>query len=523
LVDTINRRRNTAVMTLCVFVTIVWISVVWRYGFDLADEGFYWYGAQRMLHGEIPLRDFMAYDIGRYAWGALFMHLFNNEGIIAARMSAAVFQLLSVAMGVWIVLRTMDARFSILTKASCGVLVTILLNFWVHPYYKSFDYGASIFAIGMLILMATSLSIKSWFGAGAILGVLAIIGRNHGVYGAIAVLILVIVLAIKLADRRILPKIVVAFICGVIVGFSPTFVMAILVNGFADAIIVSVRDLIQSGSTNISLSVPWPWTMAKGNSGWLVFLMRISAGFAFIALIVLPVVALIRVARIPLEKFSSNDRLMLALGCAGVPYAHYAFSRADLTHLSLSIVPALFIVLSFGMHFKRPLIVGVLLLIASTFVLTQEKLYLNQLIFKKQPSTISVDGTTLYVTHFEARRLDAAEYALASVPSAKMHFLALPDGPGLHAIHSVKMPVWEIYALANRSNSFEEMEIRQMAAARPDIILLSDHALDSKEELRYSRMHPLTYKWINQRYHRAPVAPEWAEMWEVYLRNPEAE
>ena len=38
-------------------VTTLWFCLTWRYGFDLADEGYYWYGSQQVLRGEVPMRE----------------------------------------------------------------------------------------------------------------------------------------------------------------------------------------------------------------------------------------------------------------------------------------------------------------------------------------------------------------------------------------------------------------------------------------------------------------------------------
>ena len=57
---------------------------------NLWDDGFFWDGTLRTLDGEVPLRDFAAYDIGRYYWSALFAR-FLGRGLLVNRLSCVFF------------------------------------------------------------------------------------------------------------------------------------------------------------------------------------------------------------------------------------------------------------------------------------------------------------------------------------------------------------------------------------------------------------------------------------------------
>lgn len=504
-------------------LTAAWIACTWRYGFDLADEGYYWYGAQRLLHGDMPMRDFMAYDIGRYAWTAALMRQLGDDGIFGARMGAGLYQLLTVPVGVLVALRAASGQhgqLGNLGKIILAAMVTALLNLWVYPYYKVFDYGTSILIVAMLVLMMTSQRARSWFAAGLILGVAAMMGRNHGVYGAFAALLLAAFLLLKQERRAVLAKPMLAFVAGTIIGFSPTFVMAALIDGFAAGFIESLRELVRSGATNLSLPVPWPWNFSKAHLRWLDWGTGVTKGLAFIAILVVPIAAILALVRRPLAQFRPVHIVILCASFAGIAYAHYAYSRADLTHLALSIAPLILALPSIAVLAGHPIVMSTALLGVSILVLAPEVPYLAQPLSRTPSTTATINGTDIYVPNWINARLQSAKQVFATVPGARDNFLAIPDSPGLYAIYKQKMQIWEIYSLWPRDPSFERSELSRLQVNAPKVIFLSNQALDGRPELRYSSTHPILYQWIVDNYRLDPALQASANPpWEVYARK----
>ena len=481
-------------------VTTLWFLLTWQYDFDLSDEGFYWYGAQRVLRGEVPILDFMSYDIGRYYWAAAIMHLVGNDGIFGARLSAVIYQAFGTCLGVYVCL--ISFRQVGVARWIFAIIAACIMTLWVWPYYKVYDHATSIFIVAMLVLMLKSVKPFTWLLAGIGLGCAAVMGRNHGMYGAVAAAIVITILLFKADSKRSVSVLTAFFVVGIVIGFSPNFVLMLTVKGFAGAFVESLAAMFRYGATNIGLSIPWPWSIHITWRGVVLTSIALMPSIGFVSLLAFPLLCVLAL-NWHRNKLTESGRLAaMAAVAASIPYAHYAFSRADVTHLTLGIFPALigWLVLASAASGVWPIIFSLLLLALSGATLGDSQFYLAKNLIHKNMIKGNVDSEMLWMNPKLAEHIEIARTVFLAQPTAIGNFLAQPDMPGLHAIYRAKMPLWEIYSLVPMYANLQKSEIARLDEARPRLIFLSDHALDGRTEYRYSRTHPLIFSWINDNY-----------------------
>lgn len=475
-------------------------------GFNLWDEGFLWYGVQRVLLGEVPIRDFMAYDIGRYYWSAGLMSLADENGIIGVRLTAALFQ----ALGLFVALIMIKQVWMKQAKGQLLFLIVsaVILLEWMYPRHKLFDISLSIFLVATLAYLVSQPSLKRYFLTGVCVGLIAVFGRNHGLYGAVASVGVILWLRINSSvNNYLFLKEVLYWSAGVLIGYLPVVIMIAFVPGFATAFLESILFLFEQKATNLPLPVQWPWLSDTSNLPFHDAVRWKLIGLFFLSMLVFGCLSLLWVV---FKRYKNQpvSPVFVASAFLSLPYTHYAFSRADVGHLAQGIFPLMigFIVLIAS---QRTLIKWSLLLFLCASSIWVMHVYQDgwQCRSASQCVSVEVSGSQVRVIPNVAKDITLLRQLAKDYTPNGESFLTVPNWPGAYALLERRSPIWEIYALFPRSEEFERKEIERIKAAQPKFVFVLDLPLDRREELRYRNTHPVTHQFILDNYMRMVDSP----------------
>ncbi len=478
---------------------IVFALFLWQghKGLNLWDEGYLWYGAQRVMLGEVPVRDFMSYDPGRYYWSAAFMNLSDDNGIMALRRAVAVFQVIGLFAALVLIGQNPASRGLAYT-----VLSAVVLAAWMFPRHKLFDISLSILLIGVLTFLVKNPTGLRYFLTGVCVGLVAVFGRNHGVYGGMGSLGVIAWLALGSRGGPGFFRGFASWIAGVVTGFTPILLMMLLLPGFASAFWETIHFLFERKATNLPLPVPWPWKVTFTPLRMGDALREGLIGLFFIAVVIFGLAAMAWAFRQRLAKCATSSvyaisPALTASAFLALPYAHYAYSRADVGHLAQGIFPFLIGSLAlFGVQPPKVKWPAALLLCGASLWVAHASHPGWQCRLDNACVEIEVSGDVLHVPPDTAAtvgllRALANEYA----PNGRS-FVVTPLWPGAYSLLERKSPMWAIYALHPQKEEAQRKEIERIKSARPGFVFVYDLALDGRDELRFRHTHPLIHQYI---------------------------
>jgi hypothetical protein len=464
---------------------------------NLSDEGSLWYCSQRVMLGEVPIRDFFSYDPGRYYWSASVMSLLGDNGIMALRGSVALFQALGLFIALLLISRARGKQNFLFL-----ILAVLILAVWMFPRHKIFDISLSILLIGALTFLIEKPILKRYFLSGLCIGFVAVFGRNHGLYGACASIGVIAWLSIKRLEGPGLIKGASHWLAGLVAGYIPILLMVLFVPGFARIFWGSICYLFEIKTTNLSIPIPWPWQVPFDSLPFDNAIRGVLIGLFFIAIVLWGVLLIFFVVR---KRFcDENISAALVATCfLALPYAHYAYSRADVSHLAQGIFP--FLVGSLVYLATQPAIIKwpLTLVLCFTSLLVMHVYHPGwQFITNKQWVNIEISGDTLQVPPSTAKDIQLVRNLTEKYAQGERNVLVTPLWPGAYAILKKKSPMWSNYSIFPRSTKFQNEENERIAQANPGFALVIDSQVDGREEFRFRNSHSVIYQFIESNFQK---------------------
>jgi hypothetical protein len=389
----------------------------------------------------------------------------------------------------------------------------------MYPQYKVFDSTIAVALVCSFSYLCTRPTQGRILFAGIAVGVAACFGKNHGLYGGIGGFLILCYLIGTGAVRGLLRS-VFPWSMGVILGYLPMILLLTIVPELGHQFLVGIRLFFEVNTTNLSLSIPWPW-LAEFQHSIHNGIRDFVVGLFFIALIVYAVLGPLMMGYAVLRKKQLSP-VMIASSVLALPYAHYAVSRADVYHLALGIFPLLLGSLARLNRSPNALNACGLGILSIATMLS---------IFPHHPgwkaslagnwSAVRVGDDTMLVDPETAFAVKVVGDLIEKHAPHGRAFLVTPFWPGSYPAFGRKSPMLDDYALFYRSEEFQRAEIERIKKSDPGFILIYDYALDGRTDRRFSYTHAIVDQFIRHTYQPATNDHLEGRIFRLYVNRKE--
>ena len=475
---------------LAVSLSVGWFFLDGDVSVNFADEGYLWYGIHAMRTGQVPMRDFQAYDPGRYCWVTAWSYVLG-DGLVPMRLTCVFFQCLGVTAGLLAARRLSRHPLFLLC-------VALMLCAWMHPRYKLFEQTIALMAVYAGLLLLERPTLRRHFGVGIVGGLAAFVGRNHGAYHVIVFCLLT---AYAAWGEGWLVWLRRSFVwgAGLLVGYLPQWLMFLLVPGYFHSFVKGLHDLAAKG-TNLATTVMWPWQITREFTG-LAYVAKFFEGIFYLLLPLFLVLALLRLVLLG-QAGRAKHPVLAAAFCVTLAYSHYVFSRPDVVHLAHDGPAMMLGWIALGFTCTRAgLILTPLLMVGSfasnlfqygaTFEMTSES---------KALFTIDVAGHPMVNSLYRTQVLIAAKKLARELAKPDEPVLFVPNLPAMYPYTGRLSPTWQIYFIYPATLEEDRALVGEIETANVQWVMMHDYPLDGREDLRFRNAFPLFFEHLRKAF-----------------------
>src|SRR5699024_8976093 len=150
--------------------------------------------------------------------------MFDVHGIVAVRATSIGVSSFGIAIACVLVFRS--TRGTLAVRAMRAFCLLLLLWLWAFPWWKSYDAVAPIVLVAGFAWLMSDPHPWRWFACGVIVGLMAVVGNNHGLYALVASVLVVGALLLHGVRLAWLKSLGLASL-GIVVGFAPVWLLCL--------------------------------------------------------------------------------------------------------------------------------------------------------------------------------------------------------------------------------------------------------------------------------------------------------
>lgn len=485
----------TIVYTLLLSSSVIFILYFsgLRYGLNLSDEGYLWHGSREVLKGKIPIRDFRAYDIGRYYWCALWMILLNRE-LLALRICLFITRIIGLFLATFM-LYLITATWVVV------ILSAFLFAFWMGPRHKQIDIFTSIWVTFLAVILILEPHPLYYFLLGICVGFIFLIGLNHVLYAIAGIFTLLSMMGLHgygLEYGNSLSLFVGGGIVSAVLIFSLFILIPRFLNVYWD---VKVMRVLKRKTTNLSLPFPWIWTTytPQLNGFTSIKTIFIKGMFTFMPLFYIGILLFYTVLHQPSVP---KEWAIIATSSIGLFYFHHVISRADLGHLTQASFPFLItIVLLLDTFSFGYIVLCCITILSYRYIYASQQNSIPKVWSKnKNLTSLTIQHNSVWINKGQANIISTLNTFIQTHSKKEDSVLILPTLVTLYPLLERKPAVYDIFCVYPALKEEEERMIREVNTSKAPIAIIRNSPLDGKESLRFSHTHPLLWNYLNEHY-----------------------
>ena len=476
---------------------------------DFSDEGFLWYGAQHVLTGQVPLRDFQSYDPGRYYWCAAVLSVLG-KGLMPLRLAMSLFQFVALCFGLLTLRRVSRSALFLLGAGFLAI-------FWMLIPFRYFDASMAMIALFFATRLVEKQSFRRHLAAGVFIGLATFFGINHGLYLFAGFFVLILYLDFKgivafAAKKRLF------FFLGLALGLFPFWWMFLTIPGFWASkweSMAMIGSSFYGGKMNVSYPISWPWVLhwdkltgplPNFSAKILEYTNYFSIGLLYIFLVAYYLVCV--PALIGLKNIQERSRaLFVASIFVGLFYLRHIFARGDVCYLGEGIFPVWAGLLASRAFLRSRSLkithsILVVFFVVNSFI---SAALLNNIIFKYMVPKggmiwYRVGKDRLWLTHPDAEYCENVKKLVSKYVKPEEPILLAPLLTTFYCLLNKESPVHELYFCIAPTPAMEERSVQDLENKKVRWAIVANLIVDGHKEHGLSNSHPILWKYLMKNF-----------------------